>query len=265
MIAIKIARQAGGFLRAGHRYITTAVGDDGYEALQINYKSRADLVTEWDLASEGLIVAALREHFPDHAIVAEEGGGSRLAGPTWLVDPLDGTTNFAHGYPVFAVTLALLMEDQPVLGVVYDPLRDECFAAEHGQGAWLNDRRLHVSDTPLLERALLSTGFPYNRWSDPHNNVREHSTMIMRCQGIVRSGSAALDFAYVAAGRSDGHWELGLRPWDTAAGALLVAEAGGTVSDWRGGAYSPWYDRVVATNVHLHAQVLETLASVQAQ
>ncbi len=223
-----------------------------------SHKSRADLVTDADLASEALIVAALRQHFPDHAIVAEESGGT-AAGWTWLVDPLDGTTNYSHGYPVFAVTMALLDDGQPALGVVYDPLRDETFTALRGQGAWLNGERLQVASTARLDQALLSTGFPYTRWTNPRNNVAEFSRMIMRCQGTIRSGSAALDLAYAAAGRTDGHWELGLQPWDSAAGALLVAEAGGVVTTWDGASYSPWDGFVIAANPALHPQIMAVL------
>ncbi|MDQ5852731.1 MAG: inositol monophosphatase, partial [Chloroflexota bacterium] len=188
-------------------------------------------------------------------------GQEATARYTWLVDPLDGTTNYAHGYPVFSVTLALLDEGEVELGIVYDPLRDECFTAQRGGGAWLNGRQLHVSSTIDLQAALISTGFPYNRWRSAATNIPEFSAMIMHCQGIVRSGSAAIDLAYVAAGRSDGHWELGLKPWDSAAGALLVREAGGQVTDWIGQAYDPWNGRVVATNGTIHDQVLSVLAA----
>ena len=248
---VDLAREAGAILRNGLD-----------RPRELDFKSRADLVTDIDLASERLLVAALREHFPTHAILAEEGGGeAQTAGYLWLVDPLDGTTNYAHGYPVFSVTLALLHQGELELGVVYDPLRDECFTAERGRGAWLNGRRLRVSSTAGLRLALLSTGFPYHRFTSADTNIAQFNAMIMQCQGVVRSGSAALDFAYVAAGRSDGHWELGLRPWDSAAGALLVREAGGRVSDWHGDAYTPWNERVVATNDALHAQVLDVLTA----
>ena len=248
---IDLAREAGALLRNGLD-----------RPREVAFKSRADLVTDVDLRSERLLVAALRERFPDHRIVAEEGGGQEAAARyTWLVDPLDGTTNYAHGYPVFSVTLALLDQGALELGIVYDPLRDECFTAQRGGGAWLNGRQLNVSSTIDLRAALISTGFPYNRWRSAETNIPEFSAMIMHCQGVVRSGSAAIDLAYVGAGRSDGHWELGLKPWDSAAGALLVREAGGQVTDRIGQAYDPWNGRVVATNGAIHDQVLSVLAA----
>jgi myo-inositol-1(or 4)-monophosphatase len=248
---VDLAREAGALLRSGLE-----------QPRELSFKSRADLVTNIDLASERLIVTALREHFPDHAVLAEEGGGERKAdGYLWLVDPVDGTTNYAHGYPVFSVAMALLDHGELALGVVYDPLRDECFTAERGRGAWLNGKPMRVSTTPVLREALLSTGFPYHRFTNPATNIPQFNAMIMQCQGIVRSGSAALDFAYVAAGRSDAHWELGLQPWDSAAGALLVREAGGRASDWQGHPYSPWNGSVIASNGLLHDQIAGVLAA----
>jgi len=247
--AIELARRAGALLR-----------DAAGRPREVHFKSRADLVTDVDLASEQMLVAALREQYPDHAILAEEGSGHDARTRwTWLVDPLDGTTNYAHGYPVFSVTLALLDRGELELGVVYDPLRDECFSAQRGGGAWLNGRRIRVSPIGEVRGALLSTGFPYHRFSSGDTNLPQFNTLIMRCQGIVRSGSAAIDLAYVAAGRSDGHWELGLRPWDSAAGALLVREAGGQVTNWTGGRYDPWDDFVLATNGKLHSELISAL------
>ena len=247
---VDLAREAGALLRNGLD-----------RPRELSFKSRADLVTNIDLASEALLVTALRQRFPDHAITAEEGGGvDTPAGYTWLVDPVDGTTNYAHGYPVFAVTLALLDRGELELGVVYDPLRDEMFTAQRGRGAWLNGKQLRVSATEDLQVALLSTGFPYHRFTNPATNIPQFNAMIMSCQGIVRSGSASIDLAYVAAGRTDGHWELGLKPWDSAAGALLIREAGGMVTTWSGERYSPWNDYVLGTNGTIHGQVTEVLA-----
>ena len=249
LFATDLARQAGALLR-----------DAVDRPRELHFKSRADLVTDVDLASERLLVAALREKYPDHAILAEEGGaidGSTRF--TWLIDPLDGTTNYAHGYPVFSVTLALLDDGEVELGVVYDPLREECFTAQRGVGAWRNGQQLRVSATSELRGALLSTGFPYHRFGGVDTNLPQFNTLIMRCQGTVRSGSAALDFAYVASGRSDGHWELGLKPWDSAAGALLVREAGGQVTNWTGGHYDPWDNHVLATNGRVHDEVIAAL------
>jgi myo-inositol-1(or 4)-monophosphatase len=224
-------------------------------------KSRFELVTDADHASEELIIKAIGEQFPDHAIVAEESGGAQgESGYTWVIDPLDGTNNYAHGFPAFCVSLGLMKDGQLHLGVIYDPTRDELFSAERGQGARCNGRRLHVSETSTLAASLISTGFPYNFYElDQDNNAREFNTLLGRVQGIRRPGSAALDLAYVAMGRLDAHWELQLKPWDSAAGALLVTEAGGRISDWRGDAWNPWNDRLLASNGHIHEELIQAL------
>lgn len=227
-------------------------------------KGRANLVTETDRASETLVVNAIRERYPDHRIVTEEQGNfPGNSAYTWVIDPLDGTTNYAHGFPVFAVSLGLLHADEPLLGVVYDPLRNELFTAYRGQGAYCNGRRLEVSTTPKLRAALLTTGFPYDRFTQSDNNIAEFSRMLLQIQGIRRTGSAALDLCYVAAGRTDGHWELGLHPWDTAAGALLVAEAGGRLSDWQGQGWTVWNPRLIASNGLIHTEMMKVLATPQ--
>lgn len=259
--AVIIAREAGALLRQG-------LG----EANHINYKGEVDLVTEYDERAEALIVDALQRAFPKHAIHTEERGvvaghADDEAAYRWLIDPLDGTTNFAHGFPVFAVSLALLAcdpdgdgGDHPVVGVVYDPTRDECFSAARGEGAALNGRALHVSPTPTLNTALLATGFPYDRRTRPDNNVGNMGRFIRRCQGIRRAGAAALDLAYVACGRLDGYWELRLYPWDVAAGVLLVQEAGGRVSDLNGGTDYLSGAHIVASNGAIHDEMLAVLA-----
>ncbi|MFV9503203.1 MAG: inositol monophosphatase family protein [Oscillochloridaceae bacterium umkhey_bin13] len=249
--AIDLALRAGAVLRAhqAHERITEA-------------KGHADVVTDADRASEALIVAALRERFPDHAIMAEEGGGGAGAGEyQWLVDPLDGTLNYLHGNPVFSVSLGLVRAGELHLGVVYDPSRDELFAAERGGGARLNGRLLRVSRIEGLAQALLTTGFPYNRFSQPDNNLREHNHLLLKAQDIRRPGSAALDLCYVAAGRTDAHWELGLSPWDVAAGALIVLEAGGTVTNWQDQPWHPGDPRIVASNGGIHDELLRELAA----
>lgn len=247
--AVNLAYRAGALVRAGMANERT-----------VEAKGRADLVTDIDRASEQLIVSAIRAAFPDHAIMAEEGSGDARAGTfTWLVDPLDGTTNYAHGYPVSSVSIALVHNGQPALGVVYDPWRDELFTAERGGGAFCNGRRLRVSATPNLAVALLSTGFPYDRFERPDNNLAEFARLVLRIQGVRRSGSAALDLCYVAAGRSDGHWELGLHAWDVAAGALLVTEAGGRLSDWQGRPWQVDNDRLAATNGVIHTELIDVL------
>lgn len=248
--AIETARRAGALLLAGLE-----------RRRSLELKSAYEVVTEVDRESEALIVAAIRHTFPDHAILAEEGGGIEHPSPfLWLIDPLDGTNNYAHGFPFFAVSIALMEHDELRLGVVFDPLRDELFFAERGAGAWRNDQRLHVSDTPVLAASLVSTGFPYDYATTTDNNTRQFSRIQARTQGVRRAGSAALDLAYVASGRLDAHWELRLKPWDTAAGALLVLEAGGRLSDWRGQPWNPWNDRLVASNGRIHDELIAVLA-----
>jgi myo-inositol-1(or 4)-monophosphatase len=252
---IDLALRAGSLLRA--RLVQTR---------EVASKGHADVVTDADQASEALIVAAIRERFPDHAILAEEGGAvSTGAEYQWLVDPLDGTLNYLHGFPVFCVSLAVLRRDELHIGVVYDPMRDELFAAERGGGARSNGRLLHVSRTAALAQSLLTTGFPYNRFSQPDNNLREHNHLLLKAQDIRRPGSAALDLCAVAAGRSDAHWELGLSPWDVAAGALLVQEAGGCVTDWRHQPWRPGEPRIVASNGSIHDELLHELARARSE
>ncbi|RRR69977.1 MAG: inositol monophosphatase [Candidatus Viridilinea halotolerans] len=236
------------------------------ERREVTSKGFADVVTDADQASEALIVTAIRERFPDHAILAEEGGAIGTGAEyQWLVDPLDGTLNYLHGLPIFCVSLAVLRRDELHLAAVYDPMRDELFAAERGGGAYCNGRPLSVSHTPTLLQALLTTGFPYDRFSQPDNNLREHNHLLLKAQDIRRPGSAALDLCAVAAGRSDAHWELGLSPWDVAAGALLVLEAGGTITTW---ADQPWRahdERMVASNGLIHDELLRELASARSK
>jgi len=249
-----VAREAGDVLRSNFR------GNR-----QLDFKSRTELVTDMDIASEQLLVERISAQFPDHHIITEEGGGREQSSRwVWIIDPLDGTNNYAHGYPFFAVSIGLLEDDALHSGVVYDPIHDECFAATRGQRALLNDQPISVSTIADLQQAQLSTGFPYERWSSAPNNLRETQALVMRCQDLRRLGSAALDLCYVAAGRSEGHWELSLKPWDSAAGALIVEAAGGRVTRRDGAAYSPWQLDVVATNGLIHAAVLDVLAEAEA-
>jgi myo-inositol-1(or 4)-monophosphatase len=223
-------------------------------------------VTQADRASEQVIVSMLRQAFPDHSIRAEEGSDSGSSdGPIWFVDPLDGTTNFAHGFPVFAVSMALLDEAGLAVGIVYDPLRDECFSAIRGGGAALNGAPIRVSTCPDIDHALLATGFPYDRRTVADNNTTAFGVLIRRCQGIRRAGAAALDLAYVACGRLDGYWEMRLQPWDVAAGMLIVREAGGIVTDYQGNAGQPatiLSQQIVASNGQFHAEILSSLREV---
>jgi len=225
-------------------------------------KGEFDLVTEADRASEKLVVERLRACYPQHAIVAEEGG--RHEGSSeyrWYVDPLDGTTNFAHGFPMFNVTLALERSGDLIAGVIYDPLRDEMFAAERGGGAFLNGRRIRVSRAKRLQDCLVATGFP-SRKRHLNVNVHFYHQLAMATHGVRRGGSAALDLAYVGCGRLDGFWEFGLKPWDMAAGTLLVSEAGGAVSDMRGGAANLRGPHVLADNGLIHGQMLELFGEI---
>jgi myo-inositol-1(or 4)-monophosphatase len=249
--AIDVARRAGALLRDGL--------DRGRT---VELKGAFDLVTDMDRASEDLIISAITAEFPGHAILSEEGGGVEddAAELIWLIDPLDGTNNYAHGYPFFCVSLALWRGHTPLLGVVYNPLLDELFSAAAGKGAQCNGRPIQVSATPALGSALISTGFPYDYATDPTNNLREFDRIQARCRGVRRSGAAALELAYVAMGRLDAHWELRLKPWDTGAGALLVLEAGGRLSDWRGEPWHPWIDRLVASNGRIHDELVGVLS-----
>lgn len=231
----------------------------------IRSKSSAiDLVTEADLASDRLITEAIRQRFPDHEIVSEEGLPDRSAlaqaeRGLWLVDPLDGTTNYAHGYPVWGVSLAYVQEGQVVVGVAYDPLREETFWAVRGSGAWCNGERLHVSGVSSLHQALVATGFPYRRSVLADNNLREFDIVVMRVQGERLSGAAVLDLAHLAAGRLDAYWEKHLQPWDWAAGWLLVQEAGGLVTDLQGEPWSMGKQHLVASNGLVHQELLALL------
>jgi myo-inositol-1(or 4)-monophosphatase len=215
-----------------------------------------------DRASERLVVERLRSHFPSHGIVAEEGGGHESASDyRWYVDPLDGTTNFAHSYPVFNVTLALEHAGQMITGVVFDPIRQELFSAERGAGAYLNNRRIRVSNTRRLEDSLVCTGFP-SRKRHLSVNVHFYHQLAMATHGVRRSGSAAIDLAYVACGRLDAFWEFGLNPWDMAAGRLLVEEAGGRVSDMEGKAHQFSATHLLVDNGHLHEQLVQIFGEV---
>ena len=224
--------------------------------------SDKDLVTEADLASERLLLEAIRSRFPTHAILAEETQArtARDAEWLWMVDPLDGTTNYAHGFPVWCVSIGVQHRGRMVAGVTYDPMRDEMFHAVSSGGAWLGEEPIRVSETDRLAKGLLATGFAYDAATNLDNNLPEFGRMILRAQGVRRAGSAALDLAYVAAGRFDGYWEFRLSPWDWAAGSLLVQEAGGRLTDVRGGPWRTGVDSIVASNGRIHDELVQVLA-----
>jgi myo-inositol-1(or 4)-monophosphatase len=251
--AVAIAHEAGDIVRAAFPRAALA---------HIGLKGAVNPVTETDTAAEELIVARLRAAFPEHRILAEEGGGDdwRIPEPPiWLIDPLDGTNNFAHGFPHVGVSLALLEAGRPVVGVVHDPLREETFAATAGDGATLSGQPIHVSNIDQLGNAFLATGFPYDRRVAPDNNTERLDHFLRRCMGVRRAGAAVLDLAYVACGRFDGFWEIGLNPWDVAAGVLLVREAGGRATDFQGNPDWISGEFVVASNGHVHDQMLDVI------
>lgn len=249
--AVEIAREAGALLA---NYYSRGVGFD--------LKGDFDLVTEADKASEKLVVERLHSYYPSHSVLGEEGGmREKRSEFCWYVDPLDGTTNFAHGFPMFNVTLGLERNGDLIAGVIYDPLRNEMYSAELGSGAYLNGRRIRVSAAAGIEHALLATGFPSRK---RHENVNVHffHQVAMTTHGVRRAGSAALDLAYVACGRLDGFWEFGLNPWDMAAGLLICREAGGRTSDMKGGPADLHGPHVVVTNTLIHDELLALFGEV---
>jgi myo-inositol-1(or 4)-monophosphatase len=235
---------------------------DGYgRKIQIDKKGVIDLVTEVDRKSEDYLVGAIRDRFPNHSVITEESGviqgdDNRV----WYLDPLDGTVNYAHGVPIFSVSIAYVENGEVILGGIYDPMQGEYFYAERGGGSWLNGQPLKVSYAKDLDQSLLVTGFPYDVRTNPDNNIDHYVNFALRSRGVRRLGSAAIDLAYVAAGRFDGFWEISIYAWDIAAGSLIVEEAGGKVTDVRGGPHylSP-SPSILATNSHIHSQMLNVL------
>jgi myo-inositol-1(or 4)-monophosphatase len=228
---------------------------------RIEYKNAVDLVTDADRQSEQAIIDTIRRNYPDHDILAEE-RGMESAGRSpykWVIDPLDGTTNFAHGFPMYCVSIGLEHEGRMVLGVILDPTRQELFTAVSGHGTTLNGRRIRVSHTSALDAALLVTGFAYDIRESRNNNLDYFSQFCLRARGVRRTGSAALDLCYVAAGRFDGFWEMKLHAWDVAAGSLMVTEAGGRMSDFKGGTFSIDGEEMVSSNGLIHGEMLDVL------
>jgi myo-inositol-1(or 4)-monophosphatase len=248
--AISIAREAGTILR-----------QESARPKQISYKGEVDIVTETDRRSEALIVGRLRKQFPDHAIVAEEGGSGAAAGAKycWHVDPLDGTTNFAHGYPCFAVSIGLAEQGEPVAGVVFNPVSDEMFTAARGEGAHLNGKPIRVSAVEKLATSLVATGFPTHQ-RKRSANMNYYWEFTLRSHGVRRDGSAALDLCAVACGRFDAYWEFNLHSWDTAAGIVIVREAGGVVTDLAGKPHRLGGAQLIASNGLIQGEMQEVAA-----
>ena len=252
-VAVEAAREAGDILLA-----------EFARPVKISYKGEVDIVTQADRRSEQAIVSRLRAHFPKHAIVAEEGGGAESDSPfRWHVDPLDGTTNFAHGYPCFAVSIGLRGIGKELIcpGVIYQPVSRELFTAVKGEGAYLNQKKIQVSHIEKLATSLLATGFPSVKRSQ-NPNIHYYWDFTLRSHGVRRDGSAALDLAAVACGRFEGFWEFGLHSWDTAAGVLLVREAGGTVTQFDGRPYRLGDRELLASNGRVHAEMQNVAASI---
>ncbi len=250
-VAIEAARAAGEFLLESVGKVRTIERKKGEER---------NLVSEIDRGSEKRIIDAIREKYPSHTILAEESGGSTASSEyKWVIDPLDGTTNFLHGVPIFSVTIAVERKGEVVAGVVYDPNLREMFTAEKGSGAFLNGERMSVSSAPSLIKSLLVTGFPYDIAENPEHAAQHFVHFLMEAQGIRRLGSAAMDLSYVAAGRFDGFWEVHLNPWDMAAGMLFVREAGGKVTDFHGKDSTIYTPQVLASNGIIHPAMLDVL------
>jgi myo-inositol-1(or 4)-monophosphatase len=246
-----IARQAGAVLMSGFGNVR-----------HIRQKGVIDLVTEFDKRSEEVILSFLQQEFPDHSILAEESGRNEtISEYQWLIDPLDGTTNFAHGIPIFSVSIGLLRNNVPLVGVVYDPFRDEMFSGELGHGATLNNEPIHVSSRADLGQAVISTGFPYDVRTNPRNNLAQFAQFQLRTQAVRHLGSAALDCTWTAMGRLDGYWEFGVQPWDIGAGALIVLEAGGRITFVDGDENFLSTASILVSNGLLHEQMLQVLTA----
>ncbi len=250
-VAINAALEAGALLEKGF-----------HSHLQVNKKQGSqNLVTEFDTKSEEMIIRSIKEHFPNHHFLAEEGGGDFKKGEVlWVIDPLDGTVNFAHKIPFFSVSIAAYLNEEPLVGVVYGPMQKELFVAQKGKGAYLNGKKIAVSRHDKLENAILATGFPYNVTENPLHCIDHFAHLASLGVPIRRLGSAALDLSYLACGRFDAYWEVSLQPWDVAAGKLIVEEAGGMVTDYEGNFRSILSERpVLASNSHLHTTMIKNL------
>ena len=267
-VAINAALKAGGYIRKN-------IG----RAKDVHYKGEINIVTDIDKKAERIIVNSIKHAYPSHNFLAEESSYAkeevqssyasedrgtlkqkRDSKYTWVIDPLDGTTNFLHGFPVFCVSIALEYNGKPIVGVVYDPTRNELFYAEKGRGAFMNKKKIHVSKITNIKKALLSTGFAYDVKATIDNNINNFAKFIKASQAVRRAGSAALDLCYVASGRFDGFWELGLHPWDAAAALLIVQEAGGKVTRFNGSKYTIYDKEILASNSKIHSQMIKILS-----
>jgi myo-inositol-1(or 4)-monophosphatase len=249
--AIEAAREAGKILKQHLGKVRDIRQKSGQEK---------NLVTEIDKRSEETIIEIIKRHHPGHSILAEESGKKEADSEfTWIIDPLDGTTNYAHAFPVFCVSIAVQQGEEIILGVIYDPNFDELFTAERGGGAFLDGKRIRVSGIDSLNKSLLVTGFPYDIVQNPSGAIEHFIRFLTKAQAVRRMGSAAIDLAYVAAGRYEGFWEVRLNPWDMAAGVLLVEEAGGRVTGFSGGPFSIYREEILATNGLVHREMIETL------
>jgi myo-inositol-1(or 4)-monophosphatase len=247
--AVKVACSAGGLLMKMSR-----------GKLAIKFKSSIDMVTEADKASESLIIKAIRQAFPGDDIMTEESQNQRTSSKRrWIIDPLDGTTNYAHNFPVWCVSIAFEEKDQVMAGAIYNPNLNELFTAVKGKGAYLNGKLIKVSSEKNLLKSLLATGFPYDVHTSPENNLENFQRFIKRAQAVRRPGSAAIDMAYLACGRFDGFWEIKLKPWDAASASLMISEAGGRITNFSGGRYSIYYPECLASNGKIHSQMLGVL------
>jgi myo-inositol-1(or 4)-monophosphatase len=247
--AIETARLAGDILKKGLR-----------RKRNVSRKGKVDLVTETDLKSERFITERIRENFPSHSILAEEGSDKETASAyQWIIDPLDGTTNYAHGYPAFCVSIGLEVDGEMMVGAIYDPVHDDSFYASRGGGAFMNRKRISVTAEKKLSDSLLATGFPYDIRESKIDNLANFARLYKASRGIRRGGSAALDLCYLACGRFDGFWELKLHPWDTAAGIVIVQEAGGRVTDFKNRKYSIYGEEILASNGKIHEQLRKML------
>ncbi len=252
-IAIKAALEASKILKENFGRITST---------QIDLKQQFDFVTFVDKSAEQKIISVIREEYPDHKFFAEESDKDEPGGYRWIIDPLDGTTNYIHGFPAFSISIALEYNKEIIIGVIYDPMREELFVAEKGKGATLNDKTIRVSDITDPALSLLTTGFPFRSKNYLELYLESFRQLFLKASGIRRIGSVALDFSYLACGRCEGFWEIGLSPWDVAAGYLIIREAGGLMTDFSGGDSPVWTGNVIASNGHLHETIIRVVKDV---